>query len=65
MLHDTFKYDANAQTDTFSVGAGLKVAFASFFGRLLTLLRIPSMITTAVLGISTMKICIFVQINKV
>lgn len=27
MLHDTFKYDANAQTDTFSVGAGLKVAF--------------------------------------
>ena len=29
------------------------VAFASFFGRLLTLLRIPSMITTAVLGISS------------
>lgn len=28
-------------------------AFASFFGRLLTLLRIPSMITTAVLGISS------------
>lgn len=27
MLHDTYKYDANVETDVFSVGAGFKVAF--------------------------------------